>query len=90
LILSPTGRSITSILWFSDTGSDGSDSLDYVERWKERKRRRKRDMGYQYHTHEYTIELMVAVDKKTADYHREDLKSYILTLISCVSKNIFC
>lgn len=34
---------------------------------------------------EYTIEVLVAVDKKMQEYHGETLKSYVLTLMSIVS-----
>lgn len=34
---------------------------------------------------EYTIEVMVAVDKKMQEYHKDTLKSYVLTLMSIVS-----
>ncbi|XP_038115845.1 A disintegrin and metalloproteinase with thrombospondin motifs 9 isoform X2 [Culex quinquefasciatus] len=34
---------------------------------------------------EYTIEVLVAVDKKMQEYHRDTLKSYVLTLMSIVS-----
>ncbi|XP_058450296.1 A disintegrin and metalloproteinase with thrombospondin motifs 9 isoform X2 [Malaya genurostris] len=34
---------------------------------------------------EYTIEVLVAVDKKMQAYHRDTLKSYVLTLMSIVS-----
>ncbi|XP_021708410.1 A disintegrin and metalloproteinase with thrombospondin motifs 9 isoform X4 [Aedes aegypti] len=34
---------------------------------------------------EYTIEVLVAVDKKMQEYHKDTLKSYVLTLMSIVS-----
>lgn len=36
-------------------------------------------------TKEYTIEVLVAVDKKMQEYHGENLKNYVLTLMSVVS-----
>lgn len=36
-------------------------------------------------TKEYTIEVLVAVDKKMQEYHGDDLTNYILTLMSVVS-----
>lgn len=35
---------------------------------------------------EYTIEVLVAVDKKMQEYHGENLNNYVLTLMSVVSK----
>lgn len=37
-------------------------------------------------TKEYTIEVLVAVDKKMQEYHGKDLKNYVLTLMSVVSR----
>lgn len=34
--------------------------------------------------HLFTMEVLVAVDKTMSEFHKEDLKSYILTLISIV------
>lgn len=34
---------------------------------------------------DYTIEVLVAVDKKMMEYHGENLQSYVLTLMSIVS-----
>lgn len=34
---------------------------------------------------EYTIEVLVAVDKKMQEKHRENLQEYVLTLMSTVS-----
>jgi predicted PurR-regulated permease PerM len=34
---------------------------------------------------EYTIEVLVAVDKKMQEYHGKNLKNYVLTLMSVVS-----
>lgn len=34
---------------------------------------------------EYTIEVLVAVDKKMQEKHRDSLKEYVLTLMSTVS-----
>lgn len=36
-------------------------------------------------TKEYTIEVLVAVDKKMQEYHGKNLKNYVLTLMSVVS-----
>lgn len=36
-------------------------------------------------TNEYTIEVLVAVDKKMQEYHGKNLKNYVLTLMSVVS-----
>lgn len=36
-------------------------------------------------TKEYTIEVLVAVDKKMQEYHGKSLKNYVLTLMSVVS-----
>lgn len=38
-------------------------------------------------TKEYTIEVLVAVDKKMQEYHGKNLKNYVLTLMSVVSTN---
>lgn len=38
---------------------------------------------------EYTIEVLVAVDRKMREYHGENLQSYVLTLMSIVSIKIF-
>ncbi|KAM7364624.1 ADAM metallopeptidase with thrombospondin type 1 motif A isoform 2-T6 [Cochliomyia hominivorax] len=46
--------------------------------------RRKRDYDHNL----FTIELLVAVDRTMKEFHKDDLTSYILTLISIVS-NIF-
>lgn len=46
--------------------------------------RRKRDYDHNI----FTIELLVAVDRTMREFHKDDLTSYILTLISIVS-NIF-
>jgi hypothetical protein len=35
---------------------------------------------------EHTIEVLVAVDKKMQEYHGKNLKNYVLTLMSVVSK----
>ncbi|KAL9889384.1 ADAM metallopeptidase with thrombospondin type 1 motif A isoform 2-T2 [Glossina fuscipes fuscipes] len=48
-------------------------------------KRRKRDYEDR---HLFTIELLVAVDRTMIEFHKHDLNSYILTLISIVS-NIF-
>lgn len=48
-------------------------------------KRRKRDYEDR---HLFTIELLVAVDRTMKEFHKHDLNSYILTLISIVS-NIF-
>lgn len=37
---------------------------------------------------EYTIEVLVAVDKKMQDKHRENLQEYVLTLMSTVSTKL--
>lgn len=37
-------------------------------------------------TKEYTIEVLVAVDKKMQEYHGKNLKNYVLTLMSVVSR----
>lgn len=34
---------------------------------------------------EYTIEVLIAVDKKMQEYHGENVKNYVLTLMSEVS-----
>lgn len=39
-------------------------------------------------TKEYTIEVLVAVDKKMQEYHGKNLKNYVLTLMSVVSGKI--
>ena len=39
-------------------------------------------------TKEYTIEVLVAVDKKMQEYHGKNLKNYVLTLMSVVSESI--
>jgi hypothetical protein len=39
-------------------------------------------------TKEYTIEVLVAVDKKMQEYHGKNLKNYVLTLMSVVSETI--
>lgn len=36
-------------------------------------------------TKEFTIEVLVAVDKKMQEYHGKNLKNYVLTLMSVVS-----
>jgi hypothetical protein len=36
-------------------------------------------------TKEYTIEVLVGVDKKMQEYHGKNLKDYVLTLMSDVS-----
>ncbi|XP_055541621.1 A disintegrin and metalloproteinase with thrombospondin motifs 9 isoform X2 [Wyeomyia smithii] len=46
--------------------------------------RRKRSTAH-ITNNEYTIEVLVAVDKKMQEYHRDTLKSYVLTLMSIVS-----
>lgn len=46
--------------------------------------RKKRDYDHNI----FTIELLVAVDRTMKEFHKDDLTSYILTLISIVS-NIF-
>jgi hypothetical protein len=38
---------------------------------------------------EYTIEVLVAVDKKMREYHGENLQSYVLTLMSIVSNKSY-
>jgi hypothetical protein len=40
-------------------------------------------------TKEYTIEVLVAVDKKMQEYHGKNLKNYVLTLMSVVSVQLF-
>lgn len=47
-------------------------------------RRKKRN----YEGNQYTIELLVAVDRTMKEFHKDDLTPYILTLISIVS-NVF-
>ncbi|XP_013098906.2 A disintegrin and metalloproteinase with thrombospondin motifs 9 [Stomoxys calcitrans] len=47
-------------------------------------RRKKRN----FESNQYTIELLVAVDRTMKEFHKENLTSYILTLISIVS-NVF-
>lgn len=55
-------------------------------------RRTTRDIGNSYHieyqprhsNHEYFIEVMVVADKRMADYHKEKLHFYIMTLMSHV------
>lgn len=61
---------------------DTSDSLegDYPE--DRRRRRRKRSPGGQQ---EFNIEIMVVADRKMAEYHGAEFKSYVLTLMSIVS-----
>jgi hypothetical protein len=39
-------------------------------------------------TKEYTIEVLVAVDKKMQEYHGKNLKNYVLTLMSVVSASL--
>lgn len=56
----------------------------------ERSRRKKRHINYYGNSNSvennaYTMEVMVAVDRKMKEYHRENLKAYVLTLMSIVS-----
>lgn len=51
---------------------------DYAD---ERQSRKKRSAPYQ----EYNIEIMVVADRKMAEYHGSEFKSYVLTLMSIVS-----
>ena len=46
--------------------------------------RRKRSAGNQ-HNHEYTIEVLVAVDKRMQEKHGDSLQEYVLTLMSTVT-----
>lgn len=45
--------------------------------------RRKRSAG-NHHNHEYTVEVLVAVDRKMQEKHGDLLKEYVLTLMSTV------
>lgn len=47
----------------------------------ERQSRKKRSAASQ----EYNIEIMVVADRKMAEYHGAEFKSYVLTLMSIVS-----
>lgn len=38
---------------------------------------------------EFTIEVLVAVDRKMQEYHGKNLKNYVLTLMSVVSESLF-
>lgn len=46
--------------------------------------RRKRSAGT-HHNHEYTIEVLVAVDRRMQEKHGSSLQDYVLTLMSTVS-----
>lgn len=37
------------------------------------------------HNNEYTMEILVAVDRKMQEYHGEETRNYVLTLMSIVS-----
>ncbi|GAB0092696.1 A disintegrin and metalloproteinase with thrombospondin motifs 9 [Sergentomyia squamirostris] len=75
---------------FENVGDDplGNDYVD-VEPPAEPEvhERRKRSVGYfDVMTHnEYTMEVLVAVDKKMQEYHKDKLQSYVLTLMHMVS-----
>lgn len=38
------------------------------------------------HNNEYTMEILVAVDKKMQEYHGDETRNYVLTLMSIVSQ----
>ncbi|XP_053692822.1 A disintegrin and metalloproteinase with thrombospondin motifs 20 isoform X2 [Sabethes cyaneus] len=64
------------------TGSNGNG--DGAANGGGHRQRRKRSTAH-IANNEYTIEVLVAVDKKMQEYHRDNLKSYVLTLMSIVS-----
>lgn len=47
--------------------------------------RRKRST-HNNHNNEYTMEILVAVDKKMQEYHGDETRNYVLTLMSIVSQ----
>ena len=48
------------------------------------KRRTKRTTRNNPHNNEYTMEILVAVDKKMQEYHGDETRNYVLTLMSIV------
>lgn len=49
--------------------------------------RRKRSTHNNPHNNEYTMEILVAVDKKMQEYHGDETRNYVLTLMSIVSQS---
>lgn len=49
------------------------------------KPRRKRSLHNNNNNNEYTMEILVAVDRKMQEYHGEETRNYVLTLMSIVS-----
>jgi hypothetical protein len=47
--------------------------------------RQKRNAANSMSNHEYTIEVLVGVDRKMIEYHGDGINSYVLTLMSIVS-----
>lgn len=47
---------------------------------------RKKRSTHNNHNNEYTMEILVAVDKKMQEYHGDETRNYVLTLMSIVSQ----
>ncbi|XP_063700230.1 A disintegrin and metalloproteinase with thrombospondin motifs 15 [Culicoides brevitarsis] len=66
------------------TTTDSPTMMDDVIEAHSRNKRSASTLGKPIN-HEYTIEVLVAVDKKMQEQHGENLKEYVLTLMSTVS-----
>ncbi|CAD7092139.1 unnamed protein product [Hermetia illucens] len=64
---------------------DGGMDISTDERYHDHHTRRKRDI---YNEHPFTLEVLIAVDRKMQEFHGKEIKSYILTLMQIVS-NIY-
>lgn len=70
---------ITGLIYVAD---DLEGDEDYSEDSRRRKRRKRSTISPHQ---EYNIEIMVVADRKMAEYHGAEFKSYVLTLMSIVS-----
>lgn len=63
------------------------DTIEQTTKTHLRRRKREIYMPNEQLTqnNEYTMEVLVAVDRRMQEYHRENIKQYVLTLMSIVS-----
>lgn len=62
---------------------------DALENYFAKRRRKRSATGNEVENNEYTMEILVAVDKRMQEYHGDEIKNYVLTLMSIVSDTRF-
>ncbi len=82
---------LQTIFFFFCNADCHHDDIVIPEEATESTSRRKRSIASSLATNSaYTMEVLVAVDKKMKDYHGDNLNAYVLTLMSIVSYQSHC